>query len=720
MLVMSRVMPRRREILRFRDWVRRECLSGGGWRFGVAVALVCAVAPMPFSLAKDVAAPADAPPAVVPTSEHDLFVMQIDALDAKLATLLQRRPDAAGSSLALIDYDIDLALVQRWMLNGAISSKADDLQAVVALRLSALSGLGAEINARLKNSDTTLTAAQLQGLKKLHDLTYAFPAFKGVGTIDEVCKNVATALILISAVSPAEVANLPLMRPSPVSQPTAGPAQAPTTIEMLARRADSSNASDGLKRQLKALAAAASAAAADPKSGDDAARLYEMLSASVALADGLGRGMAIDAASRPKIEQQLTEGLALFTDPRTRQAGQNRISALTQFRQTLARVDRLHIPAALQQQLAPAILYANSRPDSGGKILDLIEQYLSLCNRFDANKEATAPSPLQKRTTDILVRQFSARRTAFLADAADLGGKTTFSPGPQNLSSDIDQMRQALDGIETASRLPRALSALTAAHPRPTGALEKRVNQALIDLSSASPTVNHDASIKLLNDVEQVADLAQSLNAPSGIAPDITSRYTHGRLAAVATRRDALITALASELAGGHDLDSLELSKLHTLHDLLESLKLAAEVEGALAKADSLSRWVDFSISAAQLRALVGPYRDATASAFDGFADENSTPVGRWSDVRTRFMPILILVKEVGLYGDACNAFPTGMAGQFARLLTPMDGQPFAVERYASMSVDLWQHVYPSDPKAGDAIFDAMLARLATDLHVSP
>ena len=40
----------------------------------------------------------------------------------------------------------------------------------------------------------------------------------------------------------------------------------------------------------------------------------------------------------------------------------------------------------------------------------------------------------------------------------------------------------------------------------------------------------------------------------------------------------------------------------------------------AWVRGELLTRWVDWSISPAQLRAIVVPYRDGTAAAFEGFA----------------------------------------------------------------------------------------------------
>ena len=129
----------------------------------------------------------------------------------------------------------------------------------------------------------------------------------------------------------------------------------------------------------------------------------------------------------------------------------------------------------------------------------------------------------------------------------------------------------------------------------------------------------------------------------------------HGRTESVESHRFTLISDLASQLAAGKDLDNSDFSKVQTLRDMFESLRLANDVEIGLGKAERLMRWADWSINPAQLKALVVPYREATAAAFEGFAGDNATPLFRWPDVHKRFLPILALVKEVGQYADQCT-----------------------------------------------------------------
>ncbi|HZK79823.1 MAG TPA: hypothetical protein VFC46_02125, partial [Humisphaera sp.] len=194
----------------------------------------------------------------------------------------------------------------------------------------------------------------------------------------------------------------------------------------------------------------------------------------------------------------------------------------------------------------------------------------------------------------------------------------------------------------------------------------------------------------------------------------------HGRLAAVETQRATLIGNLASQLATGKEMEISDLLRLDTLRQLYDALRMAGSVEAGLAKSSLIEHWVDWSVSSDQLKALISPYRDATAAAFDGFAEENLTPVSRWPAIQKRFAPLLLLVKELGQYADQCKNLPSGQLGELAKLLTPMDKQPFAVERYASLAIGVWQRAAEgTDTKISDGLFDAMLAHLRKDLKMA-
>ncbi|MDB5329123.1 MAG: hypothetical protein JWP03_274 [Phycisphaerales bacterium] len=651
-----------------------------------------------------------------------VFLDQVTKIEAQVATLLQRHSEAAGPELPLLDLQIDLRLVERWMLAKAAEAPPDSpLPAAVALRVATLDSAGKAISRRLQVSLNALTPLQLDGLSKLHQLTYKLPEIKDVGVLDDVCKAVGTDLILAANTLPAEAKNMPSMRPAPVpetSHPDA--AAAPRTLAELSTQATAAKVSPALKRELTALAAAATSAANDPKAQEDAAALYEMLSAADDLADGIEHGTGLDPVSRGKIEQQLVEGLALFTDVRTRPIGRGRLDTLGRYRATLARVQRLGVPPALREKLAPTFVWVQQNPDKGGHVLEAVENYLGQCARADARKEAAPLPPAQRKTVDGMLRQFATHRAGFLEDAADLGGSGILSTGPANLTTHVDAMRQLLDSVEGIERLPRAIQTLALYKPKPAGGMDKRAQAAVADMGSPIPSAGKETSARFIADVEQVAQLADTMaKPPAGIPPAVLKAFTHDRLAAVDARKNAMIGGLSSQLAAGKEPDRLDISKLQTLKAMLDSLQEAAEVHAALSQAEVLTRWVDWSIGAEQFGALLAPYEEATAGAFDGLADDNITPVSRWPEARKRYAPLIALAKEVGQYATPCAAFPSGLPGDLARLLTPINNQPFALERNASLAVGIWQrYSETADQRSADALFESMLAKLRKDLQL--
>ncbi|MDB5357043.1 MAG: hypothetical protein JWN24_3496 [Phycisphaerales bacterium] len=650
-----------------------------------------------------------------------VFLDQAARIETEVAALLQRRTEAVDSQLPMLDLQIDLRLVNRWMLLKAADSPQDSpIQAAVALRVANLQSAGQGVSKRLQTSSKGLTGSQLDGLSKLHQLTYKLPEIKDVGVIDGICAAVGTDLVLASDLAPAEVNHLPQMRPKPIAQPAhAQPSAQPLTLAELSNRAKAAQVSPALKRALTTLATAAESAADKPKEQEEAAALRDMLTAADDLADGIEHGTGLDTAGRVKVEQQLVEGLALFTDVRTRPIGKGRLEALGNYRQTLARVQRLGMPASMREKLAPAFVWVQQNPDKGARVLEAIESYLRECARADARKETASLPANQKKTVDAMLKQLAVRRAGFLEDAADLGG-AILSTGPSNLTTHVDAMRQLLDSIEGIERLPRALQTLAAYKPKPTGGLEKRAQTAVADVGSPLPSPAREASARFIADVEQIAQLADSLaQPPADVAPEIVKVYTHDRLATVDARRLSLLTGLASQLASGKDPDRGDIMKLQTLKTMLDSLHEAADVQAALSRAEVLPRWADWSIGPEQFRALLAPYQEATASAFDGFADDNITPVTRWPDARKRHAPLIALAKEAGQYAEQCVAFPSGLPGDLARLLTPLDNQPFALERGVSLSIAVWQRYAASDdPKSADAQFEVMLAKLRKDLRL--
>jgi len=93
--------------------------------------------------------------------------------------------------------------------------------------------------------------------------------------------------------------------------------------------------------------------------------LNKALADGVDLAKGLSGTTAFSQQARGEIETQLSEGLALFNDTRTRTAGQKRIEQLGQYRDVLNRIGRSSLSPDQRAALGPAIATTTARDARG-------------------------------------------------------------------------------------------------------------------------------------------------------------------------------------------------------------------------------------------------------------------------------------------------------------------------------------------------------------------
>ncbi len=296
------------------------------------------------------------------------------------------------------------------------------------------------------------------------------------------------------------------------------------------------------------------------------------------------------------------------------------MQTLGRYHQTLARIKRLKLSLELQQRLGPAFLWIQQNPDTGGRVFDVIEQYLGLCTSFDGRKPPSSLAPNERKLVDETSRQFSSHRSAFLDVASQLAGQGVATPA-DSLGAHVSAMNDARGTIDSIERLPRALQTLAAYKPKPTGGLERRAGQAVTSFTSALLPSSRDGASGVIAEIEQLAALAQDAGPIVARIPSTTAKsWASGKLEAFDSRRSALITDLASQLAAGHAMDSDKVALLRVAADLSAALREAATTDTVVHHGDSMARWVDWQIDAEQLRNLIGPARDASAAAFDGFA----------------------------------------------------------------------------------------------------
>ncbi|MDB5297555.1 MAG: hypothetical protein JWO31_3538, partial [Phycisphaerales bacterium] len=452
-----------------------------------------------------------------PALEADLA-----ALDDEVAAYLQFRGDVPADGASRLELLIDLRLIARWLLAAAVAERPDtDLQVAAVLRADELVATAVALPTQFKVSPKP-TPAQADAMAKVHALSFKLPELKQVRQADDVCREVGQLLVSAAGPLPAADRQIPPMRPPAVLRPPpsttpdrkpkrpAGPPAAPAG-DPLARAAALTVAAPLKKQVLNVVTLGMSARtdAAIEADRKDAAAIAAVADRGLEMAEGLAQGTAVDAAARPQMERQLADGLALFADARTRDAGRRRLSALDDYAARLARVRRLNLPPELRQRLAPAFAYAGQHPDVAGKLLETVEGYLEACGRMDARAAATQPAALGQREAKAVaeaVKAAAKAREEFLADAAVMG-----QPGQRvdvaGLLAHADALRQALDAVDAYEKVPEAVRVLVTTRPRPAGALERRVATLTSALLDPRPSPGKDEAARALPELVRLADL---------------------------------------------------------------------------------------------------------------------------------------------------------------------------------------------------------------------
>jgi hypothetical protein len=504
------------------------------------------------------------------------------------------------------------------------------------------------------------------------------------------------------------------MRPKPISTADATTKDhAPTVGELTDEVHRLAALSGTLRQQLINLAAHAAA------EKDDRA-LTTLLGQAVTLARGLQSNTAVGPEARLGIETQLAEGIVLFTDQRTRDAGKARIENLGQYRQTLSRIGKHSLSREQAGQLAPAFAWAQANPDAGARALGAIEQYFDACAKWDAlpANVVALPTPV-RRAYDDLRTQFTRLRGTFLQEASRIG---TPLGSAISLDAQAEDARRLLAVADDLLSTPASLDTLNALKLRPAGALEKRLATAAASAAAPTFAATRTDGQKFLDAVHTLATLTHDLAARplTDIPTPVVKDWAGGRLDAFDHRWHTLAADLAQSLAAGAtDLDAPKFARLQTALKLIESLRTAAQLEAALAKVAPLSRWADWSIDPAALDAVLTPYREATSRAVFGFASDTAEPIERWQHLSTRYQPLIALILRDAAYAEACQSLPIGVVADTARLATPFENAPFATERYASYAVTVWAQFEKADSDdQADRLSTTLARRIARDLKL--
>jgi len=645
---------------------------------------------------------------------------RLEQLDHDIAGLIMKRAETPAAGLAYLEMDIDLRITERWLLTQACAAKPEsDMQILAFLRAHQLEQATANFDEALKQSaGQAPTITQAEGLKRLHQATFGFGDLENAPSPDAICHDVGAFLVLAANPTPSDSKRLPAMRPpkdprqAPATREAATqPAGNSRTLTQLGDAASRAAVSQALRQELIALVARAVQLHAETSTDKESLATMKVLGDAVDTAQGLTGG-GLPAQARDDIDSRLAEGLALFSDPRTRAAGQERVDSLTQYRQLVVRIDKLKITPEQRQKLAPAFTWVQANAESGAHVLDVMEKYLGQVKRYDALPKPNAAAQVLKKAMDDIRTQCDSQRDAFMAMAPALGATGAISSTPEGLESAGNDLKASIDIYELLLEMPGAIDMLQNTYkPKPFGVLEKHI--CACAAAAVMPTMKSPAkseAMKVLNEVISLVKIATPEHSYVDIPVGVGQHYAGGQLAVVEQKFSALLAAAVSQFANGQDLDKAVMANLNGLRQLDAGLRLAARFEAALGNWDELQRWGDWQLTADQLRDAAIPYQTLLLAGYSGFASATRGPMDDFSKQSGRYAGLMKLVILDSSFATACSTLPGGLQGDLARLVSPMDGQPFALERYVSYAVPIMQAT--KEPEVADFIAAVIAKRL--------
>jgi hypothetical protein len=662
-------------------------------------------------------------------SVKSVLADRIATLDKDLAGRMMRRGESGGGpGSPILELQIDLRIIQRWMLTQAVAAKpATAAQIALLLRADELAAATAGVEEAVKPG-TTPSRSQSDAMAQIHKLSFDIPAeLKDVAQLDELCKKLGYSMENVASATPIDARTIPLMRPRPISEGDDGTRESKPkdagakSIAELSAEITRATVSIPVRQQLLVIAKLASAPAgsSDPAQQADAASLYQMLVAGVDLAKGISTSSAFSVEARTLIETQLAEGLALFSDSRTRAAGRERVQRLSDYRQVMNRIARGRMSAEARKALGPALAYAQTHAEQGQKLLDVIESYLSACERADALGRRENPAPQLRRPSEDVAKQIDTARAAFVAAANEIGG-TTLTVTPEGLENQVAELSALLDLCAVLDGMQQTYDTLNGFKPRPFGAIEQRGQKAALAAASTTKSPSRTEAINFLLDLPKLARLSAVVTQRSmaDVPPAVIQAYAGVSMSEFESKCRLMLGELVNQIAAGGEPDRKKIERLRSVGELCDGLRTAMVAEQALATMAPLHKWVDWTITVEQAQALLAPYQKLLSSAFGGFITETPDAVERYLRLRGHFLPLIALLRQDSMLTDQCAALPDGVSADCARLMTPIDNQPFATERYLSYAVSVWVMLADDDPDAGATALDFAMKRLERDVKM--
>ncbi len=648
---------------------------------------------------------AQRPPAVDAVPLKAIFEDEAAQSEKEAAQRMMLRPDMSADRLSKLEMDIDLRILHRWACNVAAAAQpSGDAQVTARLRAHLLQEAIALVEEMAQAQGGKLTAAQATAAAKIHEITFTLPANAGAKEMDDVCRRTGTALGLLAGLDEKKLMS---MRPKMIRPERAPKNTAKRTPAELAAEASQLAVSPQLRMQLVALGAAVTKPEAD-------SQLVPMLETCLETAKALQTNLAVSAAERQQMEAGLAEGVALYLDPRTRDAGRNRIQAQHTYRVVVSRIRRLNLSREQMDHLSPLLRWVGEHPEESIKVLSGLDRVGNARMRFAGR--AKAPNPIQGLAKPLaeLEKQFPLAADRFTDGAVSLpqaGGGNI----PAALDVLADEVVRLGDLIERLDGMPKTVETLLAFKPRGGNVLDKRIAQLALAASNAAPSAARNDAVAIIADLARLARLAEELSSfQLGDVSGLEKRWTGGRLAMFDAKWRQIVSDMASAIALGGNADQAKLARLPQALTLLEALKQAVELDTVLAaSADAFAAWVDWHLALADLKPIMLPYPQAMTDAFSGFVSDQPILIDQWQKIDRRYRPLVAMLVRDGAYRDQCASMPTGLAGVASSLATPLDGAPFATERLASFTADIYRiRMAGGDTKGADDLLANLVRRL--------
>ena len=668
--------------------------------------IAAAVLLVPLALTAQNNAPApDSQLANAPAAKS-YFVDQATAAEQILVPFVLQRPQANGDERTLLELHIDLQIFNRWFTT---STTTDELAAVSYLRLNQLHDAITTLEQQLESTKgQPLNAIQKEAAGRLHQLTYNLPSTPTVAQMDAAARVIGWNILLLATRQNADAAKVPSMRPSnlPPLRPENTPERPAPTAATTSKSDPASlipqlTVSSGLRQQLLQTLDMTRRPQQFQLTDADVKQLEPILLQAIDISAGLASNAAVDADKRTELEQRLTESLALYGDKRLRDLAVTRIQSLAKYRQVLGSITRLNLSQATYQVLSPAFVYAQQHPQDAQKVLADVENFVNLCLTYDS-LPATLPAPAAGATSAAanLSRQlekfyldarknFTDTRGDFLGTVEQLGNNTITQPTPADLDKRLDDMRTAMDILNSLGALPLAVDTLNTFKPRPIGGLERRITkEAGVAVSPEKGPLRKDAALFLTNILRLAATARELDNLKiEGPALEAFSASTNKTPEDFLAKCRINIYEIASQAAAGTQLDHDKLDRTASVKSLCDTLASAGNIEAQLRKADVLARWADWGLDATALNTALEPYRTGLTNALLGIFNDATEPDRSWPGIRKEQQPLINFILRSINGAALIPAQPTPIQTQCAKLMTPMTQAEFLPIRQFGLSM---------------------------------